>query len=570
MRINYPFFVFFAALLCWHGTMAQEDDGYVPQGFNFVGVSDKTFSVSDTKKVHFSRGNLQYNAVQDKWRFAPRQYVTACGDNANIAQDYDGWIDLFAWGTSGWSESGATNYQPWSTSGTMGNYIVGGNATISITGDYANADWGVYNRITNGGNKAGMWRTLTKEEWSYLVGSSAARNQKWGFATIHGIYKGTVILPDEWTTPNGLSFTYGRSNLYATNKYTMSEWQQMEAAGAVFLPAAGYRSNLNVKNFGAEGDYWSSSARDDMDDGVSLSFSFRSNTFTTGSTSNRGNGYSVRLVRDSRESRGEAFDEDGASYKRFSVSDTSTVRFSKGNLQYNAVQNVWRFAGKQYIYVGEANTNAAQDYNGWIDKFGWGTSGWNSGANAYQPWDTSSAYSDYYPGGSSTNNLTGEYSNADWGVYNRINNGGNKARQWRVLTKDEWSYLIGNNAQRSGKYGLATIRGTSKSYTGVVLLPDDWTLPSDVTFTAGYENGFTTNTYTMAQWEKMEAAGALFLPAAGYRHITSLIGVGTGGQYWSSNYKSDYYSWYMNFSGTAVNMGNNNRFGGAAVRLVKD
>ena len=321
--------LFLAGLFFVLGAWAQEDDGYVPQGFNFVGVSDKTFSVSDTKKVHFSRGNLQYNAAQNKWRFAPRQYQTACNDNSSTAQDYDGWIDLFAWGTSGWSESGATAYQPWSTSMTREDYIVGGDPTISITGDYANADWGVYNRIANGGNKAGMWRTLAREEWSYLLGTSSVRNQKWGLATIQGIYKGMVLLPDEWTAPSGLSLTHAYPNGYATNKYTMSEWQQMEAAGAVFLPAAGYRSYSNVNNFGEEGRYWSSSARNDLDYPMSLYLSFISHSCTSAGTSNRGSGHAVRLVRDNRESRGVAFDENGASYKRFSeICSTTRCRTS--------------------------------------------------------------------------------------------------------------------------------------------------------------------------------------------------------------------------------------------------
>jgi uncharacterized protein (TIGR02145 family) len=281
-------------------------------------------------------------------------------------------------------------------------------------------------------------------------------------------------------------------------------------------------------------------------------------------------GGSVRLVRDSRESRGEAFDEDGASYKRFSVSDTSTVRFSKGNLQYNAVQNIWRFAGKQWISIGDGNANIAQDYNGWIDLFGWGTSGWNSGANAYQPWDTSTTNSNYYPGGSYTNNLTGDYVKSDWGVYNKINNGGNKASKWRTLTEEEWAYLMGDNTTRTGKYGIATINGASKSYTGIVILPDDWTLPGGVTFTAGYDNEYTTNTYTMAQWEKMEAAGALFLPAAGCLRSTNLINFGTVGGYWSSTYYSEGSAWSMYFSRGMVDMNGYYRNYGYSVRLVKD
>ena len=40
---------------------------------------------------------------------------------------------------------------------------------------------------------------------------------------------------------------------------------------------------------------------------------------------------------------------------KFSVSPTKKVSFSQGNLQYNAAQNVWRFATNQYDFVGDAN-----------------------------------------------------------------------------------------------------------------------------------------------------------------------------------------------------------------------
>jgi uncharacterized protein (TIGR02145 family) len=284
----------------------------------------------------------------------------------------------------------------------------------------------------------------------------------------------------------------------------------------------------------------------------------------------RSRGSSVRLVRDYKPDGSGTFDREGASYKRFSVSATTTVRFSKGNLQYNAAQDEWRFATKQYLCIGDGNANIVQDYNGWIDLFCWGTSGWNSGAVAYQPWSTSRVNTDYYPGGYDTVNLTGDYANADWGVFNPINNGGNNAGMWRTLTKDEWGYLLGNSTTRSGKYGLATIYGASKSYTGLVILPDDWTLPGGVTFTDGYGNGFTTNSYTATQWQAMESVGAIFLPAAGL-HSTDVYNVGTNGYYWSSSYYSDIRAYNMYFHGTRIiSTSNDTRNYGYSVRLVRD
>ena len=540
---------------------SQDGDWYRPGGFDAIGRSYKTFSVSDTKKVHFSRGNLQYNASQNKWRFALRQYNMICSDNANISQTYDGWIDLFGWGTSGWN-SGANAYQPWSTSDVTEDYYVGGIATNSLSGEYANADWGVYNKITNGGNKAGQWRTLTKDEWEYLIG----RSGKYGMATIGDIYKGLVLLPDDWTLPTGLSFTAGYDNVFATNTYTLAQWQTMESAGAVFLPAAGDRYGTDVNDVGTQGYYWSGTYFNEND----AWFLYFLSGFVDMGNGRRNGGLSVRLVADENPNVSKAFDLEGASYKTFSVADGRTVHFSKGNLRYNAATNTWAFAAKQYLYIGDANSNISESYNGWIDLFGWGTSGWNSGATAFQPWSTSTTDADYYPGGSATNNLTGDYAQADWGVYNKITNGGNKADKWRTLTKDEWVYLLGDNATRSGKYGLATINTASKSYTGMVILPDDWSLPNGVTFTAGYGDGFITNTYTTAQWQKMESAGALFLPAAGYRDGTNVQYIGTNCRYWST-YSDGRYAYGVYIAGSHLDLNYSFGYrGGFSVRLVKD
>lgn len=73
----------------------------------------------------------------------------------------------------------------------------------------------------------------------------------------------------------------------------------------------------------------------------------------------------------------------------FRISDSQFVWFSQGNLQYNAslgthrvmgdstVQGTWRFAEHQSDYVGADNALASAANTGWIDLFGWGTSGWN-------------------------------------------------------------------------------------------------------------------------------------------------------------------------------------------------
>ena len=256
----------------------------------------------------------------------------------------------------------------------------------------------------------------------------------------------------------------------------------------------------------------------------------------------------------------------------FSVSATTKVMFSPGNLQFNAMKGThqcaggttekgtWRFAKHQWDFVGDAESGTVYEggtkcnnakinatYNGWIDLFGWGTSGWNSGAVAYQPWSTNTAFSDYTPGGDANNNLTGVYARSDWGVYNAIRNGAatDPPGTWRTLTEGEWEYLFHGRKNAEKLFGLGTVNGVQ----GTILLPDDWATPSGVTFTPSTEKGlvwdgssyynsnsdnYSHNSYMASEWDKMESAGAVFLPAAGERAGTDMYHVGSNGFYWSA------------------------------------
>ena len=249
------------------------------------------FSVSETQQVFFSQGNLQYQASTNTWRFAEHQYdyvgtQTSDGfgyyggnvsgsDNRYISSTYGGWIDLFGWGT-------------------------GSNPTLSpVDGDYgAFVDWGC-NPISNGGNTNNLWRTLTKSEWDYLFNSRTDASSKCGTGNINGV-GGLIILPDSWTLPSECSFASGFATInpnthpdWTHNSYTLAQWAQMEAAGAVFLPAAGYRNGTRVNNAGF-GHYWSSTPLKD----VAYYMIFSSYDLKATKFYNRNYGFSVRLVRD--------------------------------------------------------------------------------------------------------------------------------------------------------------------------------------------------------------------------------------------------------------------------------
>lgn len=200
---------------------------------------------ADGDQILFSKGNLQYQASTSTLRFATNQYDLIGADNANISDTYTGWIDLFGWGTGNNPAKKSTEDEDYSTF----------------------TDWGV-NAISNGGNEANLWRTLTIQEWGYLIKTRTNADNLKGQATVAGVH-GYVLLPDSWTLPAGLSFT-ASPNDWTTNVYTAEQWTQMEAAGAVFLPATGYR-NPDIIYVGEKGWYWSSTVYTDI---VAYDFEF--------------------------------------------------------------------------------------------------------------------------------------------------------------------------------------------------------------------------------------------------------------------------------------------------------
>lgn len=252
----------------------------------------------------------------------------------------------------------------------------------------------------------------------------------------------------------------------------------------------------------------------------------------------------------------------------FSVSDGLQVQFSIGNLQYKASSNTWKFADNQWDYIGENNQPLSSSYNGWIDLFGWGTSGWDCGNTYYHPWDSDNSDGSLY-GPFGNINLTGSFANADWGVYNSISNGGNQTNLWRTLTLSEWKYIINTRNTSSGiRFAKAKVNGVN----GLILFPDDWT-SSYYSINSINQNGcnYSDNEISTTQWQTIEQQGAVFLPASGYRYGTSVYGVKSFGYYWSatcSNY--DYGAYYLGFDDLFLSYYILEKYNGYSVRLVKN
>lgn len=618
------------------------------------------FSVSDRRAVGFSTGNLQYNTTgqhltadsttSGTWRFAPNQYDTIGHDNSNISSSYAGWIDLFGWGTSG-----SQNRYPYLNTCNVNDYD-NGNTNLQGT----SFDWGTYNAILNGGNQTGEWFTMTKEEWQYLLNTRDSAAHKYGLATVCGV-PGVILLPDDWRRPSGTFFYPGHAYGYNTNTYNQNQWSTMESYGAIFLPAAGQRTDsTNIVGTGLYGQYWTASS-----DSVTMThfLSFASDRIGVEAYRNY-QGKSVRLVRILKEKpsistdsimyinsqsavfwgkienmgrnsitsygfcvstspnpttadnvvvsmapvsvgnpfrcqmnnlmagtkyylRAYATNGDGTTYGpqlifttlgngisgRFSVSATTRIRFAHGNLQYagfgthiaatgDTLRGQWQFAYNQYDLLGAGPNSAISDTNtGWIDLFGWGTSG-------YQRRPHLSANIDTLYGNDS---LGIENTYQDWGeyvpIYSPLLDIFFSPGDWRSITHSEIQYLLTQRPSAANKAGLATIDGVP----GMILIPDTWVRPVGLTFNAGFQNGFAYNVYTPSQWAQLQSSGVVFLPAAGLRDSTAVNFVRDSGVYWTST------SFGVTTAGTAIFNASSYsvvtpmaRHIGAAVRLVKD
>lgn len=243
----------------------------------------------------------------------------------------------------------------------------------------------------------------------------------------------------------------------------------------------------------------------------------------------------------------------GAINGKFSVSSTKQVYFSKGNLQatWNGSTWSWAFATNQWDYIGNAAGNTSINGNGTVsannvtvDLFGWvGASSTWTGAAQYGI-SNSKAYNNTNGYG----NNASEALKSDWG--NNIGSG------WRTLTKDEWEYLFNtrtvNGGTGSGK--SYTLNATVGSKMGVVIYPDN----------------YTGSVYSGSDWASFEAAGCVFLPAAGFRNVSSVSNVGSDGYYWSSSPYTSEYTYYMRInSGNLHPDYNNYRYLGFSVRLVR-
>lgn len=212
--------------------------------------------------VCFAKGNLVYTQSTKTWSFAEHQYDVIGADNVSVDALAEK-IDLFGW--SG-DDDRASNYGI-STSPNGMNYL----------GNFV--DWG-QNKITNGGNKLNSgWRTLTAEEWSYLI----ANNSPFP-TTVNGV-KGIAIMPHD---------------LHLDVKpasYTIEEWEVDEKKGVVFLPYTGYRVQAAVSAVDTYGYYWTATSNGTEAAKVVRCYNNKITVRSNGGELDRTHGHAVRLVK---------------------------------------------------------------------------------------------------------------------------------------------------------------------------------------------------------------------------------------------------------------------------------
>ena len=476
------------------------------------------FSVSATKQVTFSPGNLQYTQSTNTWSFAENQWDYIGTDNVtggSVSSDptasdsQEGTaladkVDLFCWSTS------TTNF---------------GVSTSTNDNDYSGSfvDWDT-NKIGN--DNPNTWRTLTYDEWYYLRYTRTNADDLYGVAQVNGV-NGLIFLPDNWTCPEGVTFKSGFHSDYSVEAYsqyqtfTAEQWSTLEKSGAIFLPAAGRRCGTNVNAVQYYGSYWSATEYDS-------SYAYYLNFAPTGATMGHFIRYYGRCVRLVKDVEGENIDPEQP---------------GEGGEEPETPTNIEN--GHEYVDLGlsvkwaTCNVGATkpEEYG---DYFAWGEVTpanyyvrawyqWAIGDHDYKKYCTDSFYGTI--DNKTVLELSDDAARANWGG------------KWRVPTDSEWTELRGQCIWTwTTQNGVNGYKVTSKNNSNSIFIP-----------AAG----------TRADYEYEDAWGTI-----GWE--VNLSGVGHTGCYWSSSLHTYNSSsvWCVSFNSTSVSRTEGYRVEGCSVRPV--
>ncbi len=235
------------------------------------------------------------------------------------------------------------------------------------------------------------------------------------------------------------------------------------------------------------------------------------------------------------------------------------VYFSKGNLRY--VYGTWRFFDHQYDYYSSYSADA------W-DKFGWVGESGTLASGTPGEWGVSTSTNDADYGTEAEEDLANDWLN----VPDIIGFG------WHTPSKDDWDYIL-NTRSASTVAGVENARFAKAQVNGVhglILFPDSYTHPDGVENPVGInetgDTGWDGNSYNVADWTKMEEAGCVFLPTAGWRLGTTIGGYDKRCEYWTTTHDTQpNRALYLNVeSGRMDTDAYSYRYTGRSVRLVVD
>lgn len=195
---------------------------------------------------------MQISAVFEQWQLAQNQQ-TSYGETYP-AQNLEGTefvVDMFAWSNGVRTNAKGVELARF------------GMTKLTVDSLYTGAfvDWGA---LPIDDYEPNTWRTLTSDEWGYLRWSRPRATELCGVAQVNGV-NGLVLLPDNWqntaeiTFVSGFDVNYGAQYFAVHQTFTTEQWAVMEAAGAVFLPAAGFTDSdlTTITNPSYFGRYWS-------------------------------------------------------------------------------------------------------------------------------------------------------------------------------------------------------------------------------------------------------------------------------------------------------------------------
>ena len=569
-------------------------------------VESGIFSVGEGKYVQFSTGNLQYEVGTNTWSFASEQYEVIGGaaydgtNNTNFGMNvpgYTGKLDLFAW-----SADGKFGVNPSNADADYTDAFVDWCKLVDGENWYTLTASEMHYLLSRKKDEKKLWTTaelagkvvliLLPDNWDTTTAL------EYGYVPATGNFEENVLDIDTWKTlekkgavllPSGGSRTGGYGNKIGFDGET-------EETDDTRLDANGYYFHVN--NVGDYGYYWlntTTSSEDCVDCAAYLitpgfiendPTKTEDDQYTSPQVPSREKrrGNSVRLVKkipaytitttaehgtvtgagtypqgaEVTLTADPALDYTFVNWTKGSevvstanpfifeatenvelvanfaeISQTSTdltgtfsvglyevAQFATGNLQHHT-DGTWRFAKQQYQYVGEANINVGDDnFEGWIDMFGWSTNETNYGVD---PRNVNEFYD-------------GEF--VDWGNIEELGDG------WSTLSADQWKYLLNTRPNASSLKQIARVG----SVVGIMLFPDVWNAP--LTVTAQYDDYFEVNihNYTLDQWTELEAAGALFLPAAGRRTggYDNMINYDQVIEANPENLNGEYYRWQDN------------------------